>query len=91
MSIPSYLLIFIQCEQLYTRATGWTGIWLGMKTAIERVAIFSLTSCTHGKDAHGRFLTIIRNILDNGEAGATVGAIDKWVVIASIIWIEAFA
>jgi len=61
-----------------------------MKASIKWVVVFRLAGWTHGKDAHGCLLAIIGNILHDGEARTTVGAVDEGIPEASIVGIEKF-
>ena len=63
---------------------------MGVETPVEWVIIFRLAGWTHGEDTHGGFVAIIGDILHNGEAGATVGAVDEGVAVAAVVWIEKF-
>jgi hypothetical protein len=61
-----------------------------MKATIERIIVFLLTGWTHRKDTHRGLATIVWNILNNGEARATVCAVGEWILVASIGRIEEF-
>jgi len=52
------------------------------------VVVLSLAVRTHSERSHSRLRPIVRYPLDDSEARATVGAIDKRITIASVNWIE---
>ena len=57
---------------------------LGMKPAIKRVMIFPFTLRTQGKRLHGCLVTVVGNILNDGEAGAAVGAVYERIAVSSV-------
>lgn len=66
------------------------GIGLSVETAVVRIIILLLTGRTHGEGGHGGFYPIIGDILDDGETGTTVGAIDEGVEVASVFRVHEF-
>ncbi|MBT9141339.1 MAG: hypothetical protein DDT30_01931 [Dehalococcoidia bacterium] len=60
------------------------GIRLGMKAAVEGVIILPLALGAHPEVAHGRLGTVIRDVCDDGKAGAAVSAVGEGVAIAPI-------
>jgi hypothetical protein len=77
-------------EQEHLWATKRAGVWLGVKAPVEWIVVFRLASWTHGKDLHGCLFTIIRDILYDREARATVGTVNERIVIAPVGRIEQF-
>ena len=75
-------------EKIHMRTTRRTGVRLGMKAPVERVIVFCLACRAHRKDAHSRLVPVIRHILDNRKAWATVGAVDKRIAIAPVQRVE---
>src|ERR1700730_7018888 len=62
-----------------------------MEAPVERVVVLGLAGWAHGKDLHGCFFSIIRDILHDGEARAAVGAVDEWIAVAAVGGIKQFA
>src|SRR5438046_1874776 len=84
------LSCFILHEQRDLRATDGAGVGLGMEPTVKGIIEFLLTSWTHWKDTHRRFVTIVRNILYDGEAWTAISAVDERIPIASVSRIEEF-
>jgi hypothetical protein len=61
------------------------GIGLGMKAPVQRVIVFPLALRAHLKATHGGSGTVVRNILNDGEARAAISAVSKWVAVAPIV------
>jgi hypothetical protein len=59
-----------------------------METPVGWIRILGLALRTHDKAAHRCVRTVIRNVLNDGEAGAAMGAIQEGVAEAAIAWIE---
>jgi len=72
-------------------AAGGAGIGLGVEASVQRIFVFCLAGGAHGEDAHGGLVAIVGDVLDDREAGATVGAVDKGIMITSICGIKEFA
>src|SRR5205807_7633377 len=72
-------------------AAGGAGVGLGVEAAVQGIVVFCLAGGAHGEDAHGGLVAIVGDILDDCEAGATVGAVDKGIMITSICGIEEFS
>src|SRR5437764_10955968 len=72
------------------RTANGAGVGLGMKAPIQWIIVFSMAGRAHWEDAHRCLVTVIRDILDNGEARATVGAVDERIAIAPVRGIEEF-
>ena len=73
------------------RAADRAGIGLSVETPVERIVVFRLAGWTHGKDAHGRLISVVGDILHNREARPTVGAVDERIAVAAVGWIKQFA
>ena len=71
-----------------TRATLRAGIRLSVKSAVGGVVVFLLASAAHGKLRHRRQGPVVRNVLNDGKARSAVGAVDKGIAIATILWID---
>jgi hypothetical protein len=52
--------------------------------------IFPLTVIAHGKDGHGGFGPVIRNIIDDRVPWTTIGAVYEWVEVPSVLLVEEF-
>jgi hypothetical protein len=59
---------------------------LGVKTAVHRVIVLTLALRAHLEAAHGGLGTIIRDVLDDGEARTAVGAIGKRITVTPVAW-----
>jgi hypothetical protein len=57
---------------------------LGVKTAVHRVIVLTLALRTHLEAAHGGLGTVIGNVLDDGEARATVSAVGKRIAVTPV-------
>ena len=77
--------------EVEVRAALWTGRRFGMKTAIVRRAIFMLALRAQRKVSHCRQWSIIGEVANDGEARATIGAIDKWIAMAAVCRVKQFA
>jgi hypothetical protein len=70
------------------RAADRAGIGLGVKAPVRRVIIFPLAVRAHGEDAHGGVGPVVRDVGDDGEAGAAVGAVDEGIAVAAVGRVE---
>src|SRR6056297_3419260 len=78
-----YLLQGVLCGDFLAVGSGQRQLWptdragggLGMKTAISWIPVLLLTVITQGRRRQGGCRAIIRQITDNGIAGATIGAV----------------
>jgi hypothetical protein len=61
-----------------------------MKSAVERVFVFSLAPLTLSKIFHGSMVAIVGNTFDNAVTRAAVGTIGKRVVIAAVMGVKNF-
>jgi hypothetical protein len=61
-----------------------------MKATIQRIFVLDAALETHLKVAHRGKRAVIGNVFDDGETGAAVGAIDEWILIATVVWIKQF-
>src|SRR5581483_7082819 len=77
-------------EQSHLWATGRTGIGLSMKASIERIFILRLAERAEWEVAHSGLVAVVGNILDNGEAWPTVGAVNEGIAIPSVSRIKEF-
>jgi hypothetical protein len=59
-----------------------------MKTPIGRIFVFTFAVWTESETCHRCLRAIIGNILDDREAWATLGTVDKWVTIATVTWVQ---
>ena len=73
------------------RAAAPACIGLGMETAVQRVIVLGLALGAHREYGHRGLRTVIWNAPSNGEAGSAVGAVEKWIAVAAIIWIKKLA
>ncbi len=71
-------------------ATDLASVGLGMKAPIEWILVLRLAGRTYWEDAHGRLITIIRDILNDRKARTTIGAVDERIAAAPIHGIEEF-
>jgi len=55
-----------------------------MKPAVQWIVVFLLTLGAHLELTHGGIGAVIGDILDNGEPGATVGAVSKGIAVAAV-------
>jgi hypothetical protein len=55
-----------------------------VKTAVQRVIVFLLTAGAHFEIPHCRIGPVVRNIFDDREAGAAVGAVGESIVEPAI-------
>ena len=86
-----YLIFKLNHFQIFKpdlRSANRTSDRLGMKTAVERIVVIPGAIRAHGKIRHGRLRAVVRDILDNGEARTAIGAIDKWIAVPAIFWVE---
>ncbi|GHO42593.1 hypothetical protein KSX_07560 [Ktedonospora formicarum] len=72
-------------------STGGAGVGLGVEAPIGWVLILDLTCRTHCEDAHCCLFAVIGHVLNDSEARAAVGAIDKGIIVASVMYVEEFA
>ncbi len=72
------------------RATDLASVGLGMEAPIEWILVLRLAGRAHWEDAHGRLITIIRDILNDRKARTTIGAVDERIAVAPIPGIEEF-
>jgi hypothetical protein len=74
----------------YSRPAGWTGDWLCMKAAIAGVLIFGPAIGTHGERSHRGLRSVVRTTGYDRQTWTAVRAIEKWIAIVAIGWIEQF-
>ena len=55
--------------------------WLGVITPIRGVTIGTLAIAAHVKGFHAGFMAVIGGRIQDREAGATIGAIGKWIAV----------
>ncbi len=77
--------------ELQLRAAIPTGVRLRMETAVGGVVIFCLAGGAHLEGSHGSARAVVRNISNDGEPRATVGAIDKGIAEAAVARAHHFA
>ena len=64
---------------------------LGVEAPVFRVLILGPAGVAHGKDRHGGVAAVVGDRLDNGEAGAAIGAIGKRILIAAVTGVQDFS
>ena len=57
---------------------------MGVKTAVQWIVVLGLALGAHDEISHGGARAVVRDVLDDGEAGAAVGAVGKGVEIAAV-------
>jgi hypothetical protein len=67
------------------------GHWLGVKAPVARVIVLGLALRAERKACHGRVGPVVRDIADNAEARAAVGAVDEWIAVAAVRRVEKLA
>ena len=67
-----------------------TGNWLGVEAPVKGVRIFCQAGRAHFELPHRGFWPVIRNICDDGEAGAAVGAVNEGITVAPVMRVEQF-
>ena len=70
------------------RSADRTRIGLGMKAAVVRIVVFVPARFTERKTVHGGVAPVIGNIRNDGIARPAVGAVDKRVLIPSVLRVE---
>ena len=65
-------------------ATCGARIRLRVKATIRRVLVLLRARRAHREMAHGRLGPVVRNVLDDREPGAAVGAVGEWVSVPPI-------
>jgi hypothetical protein len=55
-----------------------------MEAPIGGVMIFLFTRRAHGEDFHSGFRSVIGDVLNDGKAGTTIGAIDEGIATPPI-------
>src|SRR3974390_1531285 len=78
-------------EQLQLRAAIPTGIWLGMEATIGGIVVFGPAGGAHLEFVHRSARAIIRDVANDGEARATVGAVDERIAESTVARIGHFA
>ena len=68
--------------------TIFAGIGLGVKSSVSGIIVFRLAGITHLKMSHGGLGAVIGDVIDDGVTRAAVGAVNKWIQIASILGIK---
>ena len=81
----------IRIKQFDVWAARRAGIWLGVEPAVVHIVIFRLAFFAHDEMFHRRVCAIIGKRIDDGEAGAAVGAVCEWIEITTIRWVENLA
>jgi hypothetical protein len=66
-------------------------VGLGVEATIERIVVFGMTSGAHVEIDHGGLRAVVGYAPRDGEARAAVGAVEKWVAIPPIYWVEELA
>jgi hypothetical protein len=59
-----------------------------VKSTVQRVLVFLQALRTHPEGFHGRLGPVIGNVLDDGEPGTAMGAIDERVAVSPVFRIE---
>ena len=77
-------LVTSTINQLQSGTTAGTGIRLGVKATVQRVVILLLAPGTHPEAAHRGLGSVIGDILNNGKAGTTVGAVGERVAVTPV-------
>jgi hypothetical protein len=68
-----------------SRSAGWAGRWLGMEPPVAGIGILAPTGGAHGKPPHGGAFPVVGHAQYDGEAGATVRAVEERVTIAALV------
>src|SRR5687768_5662512 len=76
--------------QLDERTTVRAGNGLCMEISIQWIRIFCTASIAHWKYVHSGIRTVIGNVLNDREAGSTVGTVDERIEITSVFGVEQF-
>src|ERR1700730_6586388 len=72
------------------RPTHRTGIWLGMKPAIQRIVIFRFAFRALLESSHRRIRPIVRKLFDDAESGSAIGAVSKRISVPPVLGIKHF-
>jgi hypothetical protein len=57
---------------------------LGVKSTVDRVFILLTADRTQGEGSHGRLVTIIGNVFDDGESRSTVSAVNEGIAVPEV-------
>ncbi len=79
-----------RCGEFKCRATGRTGDRLGMKAPVVRVGVFPAAVCAQFEGGHGSGRAIVGHAADQRVTWPTLGAVDKWILIAPVLRIVQF-
>ena len=74
-------------QEKYPGPTVRTAVRLGVVAAVFNVVIFPVAVRAHGKGAHRGLGPVIGYVFDNGKPGAAVGAVDKRVAVAPVLFV----
>lgn len=67
------------------RGTGsGAGIGLGVKSPVPWVFVFFPADGAHPERSHGGFVTIVRNVLNDGKSRAAEGAVDERISMSKV-------
>jgi hypothetical protein len=77
--------------KLKVRAIHRTGIGLAMKAPVQGGVVLGSAALAHDKMVHRSVGAIIRQRLDDAEAGAAIGAVDKGIAMTPIVRLEDLA
>src|SRR3990167_9070038 len=77
--------------QLQARTASRAGVGLSMETAVQRVFMLAPAVAAHLEPLHARVRAVVREGLDDREAGTAMGAVRKRIEVAPIGRIEDFS
>jgi hypothetical protein len=80
----------LSLQQSQGRPTSGAGIGLGVKSTVDRVFILLTADRTQGEGSHGRLVTIIGNVFDDGESRSTVSAVNEGIAVPKVAGREEF-
>ena len=64
---------------------------LGMEPSVGDIFVLASTFFTYRKNRHRRIRPVVGNGFYNRISRPAVGAVDKWIVIAKVFWIQQLA
>ena len=73
-----------------TRATLPARVRLRMEPPIRGIVVFRLAGRAHGEPRHRGLRPVIRNAPRDCESRAAVGAVQKWIPVAAVLWVKQF-
>ncbi len=78
----------LSVKYVIDRTAARTGYGLMVEAATGRVLVLGTTVRAHGERPHRGLLPVIREIVDDGEAGTAIGAVGEWIEVSPVRRVE---